>query len=1303
MTRIGAGSERSGIAWRSRVCALLVAAGFALAGELAAQDESPATPAPPAEVQPPNAAAPAPSAAPSKRAKALGALKYDRRPSTILATRAKPAGAETTMAPPASPSGAPPEVSGGEFPSGFFAVDTGGGTTVTYTAGGGIVVTTSGGTFAPGPAVAPAAAPAPVESASSPDAPPAADEAAAKKAADAAEAKAIQTEGAALQRDVTLGDWKAVDAYLAGLAEADGKAGYERLVASLVEGPPRVQSPFANWAERNFFAVDDIAGLIAAAPVKLDKARLTALGTLARQCVDNTGLVDPLLVRLRAALAAGELGIERAQLAAILIAAGYPVEAGEFLPPLEEAVASDDRVTLNLIARHCLAQNEKDKKVAWLEQAWHALQAVLALGTVDEEDKAEALQRAVEVAPRVRAELGEAWLAESFSTRPERGLEILSAIGGGASRGLVDQARNPDYRLRSLQLQHTAAEALLADAPELAAGWSDTLSLLAGNWLHEAEYSNQFDTSTSRGPAMQRDAYGNIYYYDAANALRNNPNQPLPLKTTDVLANGPSDAWLARVETGLRPRVERATAQLLLKLGDERAAFPHIELLARVHPVHARELAEEFLRVWIRNHNPNDQQQRTNPYMYMYGFEQRQSGIPLTRSKQERNLEDLAGWIARLKALPIAALDEELVARAFTSAHSSAEVYRLETIEKVFGPLGELGPKTLAELVQTMRTNLAGVWREPAQQEDKKTRRRPQDIQAEVLRGYEVARTVVERALAEHADDWSLLLARAAVLHDENDYHRELARSSDYAPHRAEAFAAFARAAERYADVVETLDAAEQSSRVYELWFYAALGACDLDKVSHEQPTAEDEMPKIRAAIEALPGEAAARHADLFANTLFTRMSNVQPAVKYRYVRHGLEIVPASERTRDARAVFEYYRDLVTEIRLEARLEGEARVGQEPFGVFVDLRHTREIEREAGGFAKYLVNQNTQNFSYNYGRPTEDYRDKFESAARAALEEHFEILSVTFNVPETHSRALEEYGWRVTPYAYLLLKAKSPAVDRLPPLRLDLDFNDTTGYAVLPIESAPLSLDATGATARPFRELALVQTLDERQAKDGKLLLEVQAKGKGLVPPLEQVLELAPPGFVQAGVEDQGVSVTQFDQEGEGIDVLSERTWLVTLRSAEDLAELPAEFRFGTARVAGAKLTYQRYVDADLASVGPVVPLEQRYGEPAASRAWVWAVAALVVLGGGAFAFVRARRSRRTERGAARFRVPEPLTPFTLLGLLRDIRRNDGLSASDETELAAAIEAVERAYFAADEDPAPELARLAEDWVARAN
>ena len=89
--------------------------------------------------------------------------------------------------------------------------------------------------------------------------------------------------------------------------------------------------------------------------------------------------------------------------------------------------------------------------------------------------------------------------------------------------------------------------------------------------------------------------------------------------------------------------------------------------------------------------------------------------------------------------------------------------------------------------------------------------------------------------------------------------------------------------------------------------------------------------------------------------------------------------------------------------------------------------HTREIERESGGFGKYLQNQTSMMYAYNYGRPLENYRDKFEEAARIALDEHFEVLSVTFQEPDIHSRAAEEYGWRITPYAYLLLKPSGPA------------------------------------------------------------------------------------------------------------------------------------------------------------------------------------------------------------------------------------------------------------------------------------
>jgi hypothetical protein len=177
--------------------------------------------------------------------------------------------------------------------------------------------------------------------------------------------------------------------------------------------------------------------------------------------------------------------------------------------------------------------------------------------------------------------------------------------------------------------------------------------------------------------------------------------------------------------------------------------------------------------------------------MFMFGFERKAESIPLTRSKQERNLRELADWVRKLHALPISPVDEKLLAQAFTTSHSTAEVYRLEAIDSVFGSTHDLKPETLAELVQQMRTNLAGVWRQPDVQEQNKTRRRERDIRAEVLRGYEVARGVIDRGLKEHPDDWSLVLARASVMHDENDYRQEIDPNLEFTKHRAAAFEGF--------------------------------------------------------------------------------------------------------------------------------------------------------------------------------------------------------------------------------------------------------------------------------------------------------------------------------------------------------------------------------------------------------------------------------------------------------------------------------------------------------------------------------
>jgi len=42
-----------------------------------------------------------------------------------------------------------------------------------------------------------------------------------------------------------------------------------------------------------------------------------------------------------------------------------------------------------------------------------------------------------------------------------------------------------------------------------------------------------------------------------------------------------------------------------------------------------------------------------------------------------------------------------------------------------------------------------------------------------------------------------------------------------------------------------------------------------------------------------------------------------------------------------------------------------------------------------------------------------------------------------------------------------LLKAKGAEVDRIAPLKIDMDFLDTSGYVVIPMESPAVVIDAS--------------------------------------------------------------------------------------------------------------------------------------------------------------------------------------------------------------------------------------------------
>jgi hypothetical protein len=159
--------------------------------------------------------------------------------------------------------------------------------------------------------------------------------------------------------------------------------------------------------------------------------------------------------------------------------------------------------------------------------------------------------------------------------------------------------------------------------------------------------------------------------------MRMPPQQqmPRPISTADVLECRPDDAWLL-VEDGL---AGCRTLRAALPQGEDAKAFPYIESLAKSHRDKARP------RVSARLAQPRSERGEPlpEPLYWFYGFEQRaEHPLTLEAGTQPRR----AGRLGRkLRALNVGELNEELLAKAFTTSHSTAEVYRLESVEKVFG------------------------------------------------------------------------------------------------------------------------------------------------------------------------------------------------------------------------------------------------------------------------------------------------------------------------------------------------------------------------------------------------------------------------------------------------------------------------------------------------------------------------------------------------------------------------------------------------------------------------------------------
>jgi hypothetical protein len=109
---------------------------------------------------------------------------------------------------------------------------------------------------------------------------------------------------------------------------------------------------------------------------------------------------------------------------------------------------------------------------------------------------------------------------------------------------------------------------------------------------------------------------------------------------------------------------------------------------------------------------------------------------------------------------------------------------------------------------------------------------------------------------------------------------------------------------------------------------------------------------------------------------------------------------------------------------------------------------------------------------------------------------------------------------------------------------------------------------------------------------------------------------------------------------------------------------------------------YQRYQDADLATVGPEVVLMAAYGNPSSS--WQWTLLIIILVLGVGYGFYRMGSSGEVQTASVEIALPDPLTPFTALGVLKKIQADADISEEEKSELSIVMNSLQDRFFSPD-------------------
>jgi hypothetical protein len=311
------------------------------------------------------------------------------------------------------------------------------------------------------------------------------------------------------------------------------------------------------------------------------------------------------------------------------------------------------------------------------------------------------------------------------------------------------------------------------------------------------------------------------------------------------------------------------------------------------------------------------------------------------------------------------------------------------------------------------------------------------------------------------------------------------------------------------------------------------------------------------------------------------------------------------------------------------------------------------------------------------------------------------------NAPESKDK------WQETPLAYLHLVAKDATVDRVPPLEIELDFFDRDGKVVIPLPSTPILIEiaADAPSRRSATAIAITEIVDARElAEHKRLKLDVIATSNGLVPDLEDLLDLKAFGLKVTNVDNrEGLHVSELHSGDDGLYAKSERNWTVELDPAPLLqgASSKIEFQFPQPKNETIAVTYRTYKDMDPVEAAAKVTLVE--GKDAAAIAtpnyYAWIGGGLCVLITVGLILGKLLWKQPVDANAAppAFVAPREATPFAVASLLHRIHnaKATNLSEAQRAELEREISSLERASFAPEASPrsTSDLRSLAERWV----